>query len=137
MLPIMEELLAQSHFENLVEGKIIKGTITRSVKTKCLDIAPSRRHRPVHDSWTSASFSWHEIECSSKSFEDRDGNPIVFLRQGPAEEETGEHPFQESRKAASSRPREGQGEGGLIVNIAWTASCPLRRSTSSRRRTWT
>jgi small subunit ribosomal protein S1 len=76
----MEELLAQSQFESLIEGSIIKGIITEIRENDViLDIgAKAEGVVPAHEFFDIGELQvGEEIEVFLDRLEDRDGNPVV------------------------------------------------------------
>jgi small subunit ribosomal protein S1 len=81
----MEELLQGSSIENLNEGSIIKGTIIEirplevvvDIGGKSEGIVPAHEFVDVSELQVGS-----EIEVFLEKLEDREGNPVISLRQG-------------------------------------------------------
>ncbi len=136
----MEELLAASQFENLVEGKIIKGTITEirenevvlDIGAKAEGIVPGHEFIDMGDLQVGS-----EIEVFLEKLEDREGNPIVSYDKAQ-QKKNWENILSKCEEGSILAGRvKAKVKGGLIVNIGVTHSFPPRRSTFSPRRIWT
>ncbi|MFA5257620.1 MAG: 30S ribosomal protein S1 [Opitutales bacterium] len=124
---IMEELLAQSQFENLVEGKIIKGTITEIRENEVvLDIgAKAEGIVPGHEFFDLGELQvGSEIEVFLEKLEDRDGNPIISYDKAQ-QKKNWENILSKCEEGSIVSGRvKAKVKGGLIVNIGVDAFLP-------------
>jgi small subunit ribosomal protein S1 len=123
----MEELLAQSQFENLVEGKIIKGTITEIRENEVvLDIgAKAEGIVPGHEFFDLGELQvGSEIEVFLEKLEDRDGNPIISYDKAQ-QKKNWENILSKCEEGSIVSGRvKAKVKGGLIVNIGVDAFLP-------------
>jgi small subunit ribosomal protein S1 len=124
---IMEELLAQSQFENLVEGKIIKGTITEirenevvlDIGAKAEAIVQGHEFVDLGELQVGA-----ELEVFLEKLEDRDGNPIVSYDKAQ-QKKNWENILSKCEEGSIVAGRvKAKVKGGLIVNIGVDSFLP-------------
>ncbi len=123
----MEELLAQSQFESLQEGNIIKGTITEIRENEVvLDIgAKAEGIVPAHEFMDVGELQiGSEIEVFLEKLEDRDGNPVVSYDKAQ-QKKNWENILSKCEEGSILSGRvKSKVKGGLIVNIGVDAFLP-------------
>jgi small subunit ribosomal protein S1 len=123
----MEELLAQSQFESLVEGSIIKGIITEIRDNDViLDIgAKAEGIVPAYEFIDTSELQvGEEIEVFLERLEDRDGNPVVSYDKAQQKKNWENILTQcEEGSVLSGRVRS-KVKGGLVVNVGVDAFLP-------------
>ncbi|MGA1205079.1 MAG: 30S ribosomal protein S1 [Opitutales bacterium] len=127
MSSVMEELLAQSQFESLVEGSIIKGIITEIRDNDViLDIgAKAEGIVPAYEFIDTSELQvGEEIEVFLERLEDRDGNPVVSYDKAQQKKNWENILTQcEEGSVLSGRVRS-KVKGGLVVNVGVDAFLP-------------
>jgi small subunit ribosomal protein S1 len=124
---IMEELLAESGFEQLQEGKIISGTITEIRENEVvLDIgAKAEGLIPAHEFLDLGDLQvGSQIEVFLEKLEDRDGNPVLSYDKAQ-QKKNWENILCKCEEGSiiSGRVRS-KVKGGLIVNIGVDSFLP-------------
>ena len=123
----MEELLAMSQLEALVEGSIIKGTITEIRENEViLDIgAKSEGIVPGHEFMDVGDLQiGEEIEVFLEKLEDRDGNPIVSYDKAQQKKNWENILSKTEEGSVLAGKVRAKVKGGLIVNIGVDAFLP-------------
>ena len=127
MSSLMEELLAQSQFESLVEGSIINGIITEIRDNDViLDIgAKAEGVVPAYEFFDIGELQvGEEIEVFLERLEDRDGNPVVSYDKAQQKKNWENILSQcEEGSVLSGRVRS-KVKGGLVVNVGVDAFLP-------------
>ena len=127
MSSVMEELLAQSQFESLIEGSIIKGIITEirdndvilDIRAKAEGVVPAYEFLDVGELQVG-----EEIEVFLERLEDRDGNPVVSYDKAQQKKNWENILTQcEEGSILSGRVRS-KVKGGLVVNVGVDAFLP-------------
>jgi small subunit ribosomal protein S1 len=123
----MEELLAQSQFESLVEGQVIKGTVTEIRESEVvLDIsAKSEGVVPAHEFMDVGELQiGEEIEVYLERLEDRDGNPVISYDKAQ-QKKNWENILSKCQEGTILSGRvKTKVKGGLVVNIGVDAFLP-------------
>ena len=123
----MEELLASSQFENLVEGQIINGTITEirenevivDIGAKAEGVIPGNEFIDIGELQIGA-----EIEVFLERLEDREGNPILSYDKAQ-QKKNWENILSKCAEGTIVSGRvKAKVKGGLIVNIGVDAFLP-------------
>ncbi|NBD39164.1 MAG: 30S ribosomal protein S1 [Verrucomicrobia bacterium] len=123
----MEELLAESQFENLVEGSIIKGIITEirdnevilDIGAKAEGVVPAYEFTDLGELQVG-----EEIEVFLERLEDRDGNPVVSYDKAQ-QKKNWEHILTQCEEGSILSGRvKTKVKGGLVVNIGVDAFLP-------------
>jgi len=123
----MEELLAQSQFENLQEGSIIKGVITEirdnevilDIGAKAEGVVPAYEFNDLGDLQVG-----EEIEVFLDRLEDRDGNPVVSYDKAQ-QKKNWEHILTQCEEGSVLSGRvKTKVKGGLVVNIGVDSFLP-------------
>ena len=123
----MDELLAQSQFENLVEGSIIKGIITEirdnevilDIGAKAEGVVPAYEFMDVGDLQVG-----EEIEVFLERLEDRDGNPMVSYDKAQQKKNWENILSQCEEGSVLSGRVKTKVKGGLVVNVGVDAFLP-------------
>ncbi|MCC5839225.1 MAG: 30S ribosomal protein S1 [Opitutales bacterium] len=123
----MEELLAQSTFQNLEQGQIIKGTITEIRENEVvLDIGSKAEGMvPAHEFIDVGELQiGEEIEVYLERVEDRDGNPVISYEKAQ-QKKNWENILSKCEEGTivSGRVRS-KVKGGLVVNIGVDSFLP-------------
>lgn len=127
MSSIMEELLAQSQFESLIEGSVIKGQITEirenevvlDIGAKAEGIVPAYEFMDVGELQIG-----EEIEVFLDRLEDRDGNPVISYDKAQ-QKKNWEHILTQCEEGTILAGRvKTKVKGGLVVNIGVDAFLP-------------
>ncbi len=127
MSSVMEELLAQSQFENLQEGSIIKGVITEirdnevilDIGAKAEGVVPAYEFNDLGDLQVG-----EEIEVFLDRLEDRDGNPVVSYDKAQ-QKKNWEHILTQCEEGSVLSGRvKTKVKGGLVVNIGVDSFLP-------------
>lgn len=127
MSSVMEELLAQSQFESLVEGSTIKGIITEirdnevilDIGAKAEGVVPAHEFMDVGDLQVG-----EEIEVFLERLEDRDGNPVVSYDKAQQKKHWEEILTQCEEGSILSGRVKTKVKGGLVVNVGVDAFLP-------------
>jgi small subunit ribosomal protein S1 len=123
----MEELLAGSQFESLIEGSIIKGIITEIRENDViLDIgAKAEGVVPAHEFFDIGELQvGEEIEVFLDRLEDRDGNPVVSYDKAQ-QKKNWENILSQCEEGSILAGRvKTKVKGGLVVNIGVDAFLP-------------
>jgi small subunit ribosomal protein S1 len=123
----MEQLLASSQFHNLVEGQIIKGTISEirdnevvlDIGAKAEGIVPANEFIDIGELQIGA-----EIEVFLEKLEDRDGNPVLSYDKAQ-QKKNWENILSKCEEGSILAGRvRSKVKGGLIVNIGVDAFLP-------------
>jgi len=127
MSSVMEELLAQSQFESLIEGSIITGIITEirdnevilDIGAKAEGVVPSHEFIDVGELQVG-----EEIEVFLDRLEDREGNPMVSYDKAQ-QKKNWENILSKCEEGSvlSGRVRS-KVKGGLVVNVGVDAFLP-------------
>jgi len=123
----MEELLAQSQFENLVEGSIIKGIITEIRDNEViLDIgAKAEGVVPAYEFMDLGELQvGEEIEVYLDRLEDREGNPVVSYDKAQQKKNWENILTQCEEGSILSGRVKTKVKGGLVVNVGVDAFLP-------------
>lgn len=127
MSSVMEELLAQSQFESLKEGSIIKGTITEIRDNEViLDInAKSEGTVPAYEFMDIGELQiGEEIEVYLDRIEDKDGNPVISYDKAQ-QTKNWENILTNCEEGSILAGRvKTKVKGGLVVNIGVDAFLP-------------
>lgn len=123
----MEELLASSRLATLIEGTIIKGTITEirenevilDIGSKSEGIIPANEFVDVGELQIG-----EEIEVFLDRLEDRDGNPIISYDKAQQKKNWENIVSKTEEGSILSGKVRGKVKGGLIVNIGVDAFLP-------------
>lgn len=127
MSSIMEELLANSQFDSLKEGSIIKGQITEirdnevvlDIGAKAEGIVPAFEFMDVGELQIG-----EEIEVFLEKLEDRDGNPVISYDKAQ-QKKNWEHILTQCEEGTILAGRvKTKVKGGLVVNIGVDAFLP-------------
>jgi small subunit ribosomal protein S1 len=127
MSSIMETLLAESQFEKLVVGGIIKGTVTEirdndvilDIGAKAEAVVPANEFIDVGDLQIG-----EEIEVFLEKLEDRDGNPVVSYDKAQ-QKKNWENILSKCEEGSVLSGRvKAKVKGGLIVNIGVDSFLP-------------
>ncbi len=127
MSSVMEELLAQSRFESLVEGTIIKGIITEirdnevilDIGAKAEGVVPASEFMDIGELQVG-----EEIEVFLEKLEDREGNPVISYDKAQQKKNWENILAQcEEGSVISGRVRS-KVKGGLLVNVGVDAFLP-------------
>ena len=135
----MEELLAQTTFDKLKEGSIIKGTITEIRQTEVVVDIGGKSEGMI----SASEFAdlgdlqiGEEIEIYLEKLEDRDGNPVLSFDKAE-QKKNWENIITKCEEGSIVQGRvKGKVKGGLIVAMGVDAFLPASISTSSLRRIW-
>ena len=127
MSSLMEELLAQSQFESLVEGSIIKGIITEirendvilDIGAKAEGVVPAYEFMDVGELQVG-----EEIEVFLERLEDRDGNPVVSYDKAQQKKNWENILSQCEEGSILSGRVKTKVKGGLVVNVGVDAFLP-------------
>lgn len=127
MSSIMEELLAQTTFDKLKEGSIIKGTITEIRQIEVVVDIGGKSEGLI----TAAEFSdlgdlqiGEEIEIFLEKLEDRDGNPVLSFDKAE-QKKNWENIITKCEEGSIVQGRvKGKVKGGLIVAMGVDAFLP-------------
>lgn len=127
MSSIMEELLASSQFHNLIEGEIIKGTISEIRENEVvLDIGAKAEGIVSANEFIDVGELQigEEIEVYLEKLEDRDGNPILSYDKAQ-QKKNWENILSKCEEGSILAGRvRSKVKGGLIVNIGVDAFLP-------------
>jgi small subunit ribosomal protein S1 len=123
----MEELLAQSQFENLVEGSIIKGIITEirdnevilDIGAKAEGVVPAYEFMDIGELQVG-----EEIEVFLERLEDREGNPVVSYDKAQQKKNWENILTQCEEGSVLSGRVKTKVKGGLVVNVGVDAFLP-------------
>jgi len=123
----MEQLLAESQFASLVEGNIIKGTVTEIRQNEVvLDIgAKAEALVPANEFFDIGELQiGEEIEVYLEKIEDRDGNPVVSYDKAQ-QKKNWENILNRCEEGSIVSGRvKAKVKGGLIVNIGVDSFLP-------------
>lgn len=123
----MEELLAQSQFENLQEGSIIQGVVTEirdnevilDIGAKAEGVVPAYEFTDLGELQVG-----EEIEVFLERLEDVDGNPVVSFDKAQ-QKKNWEHILNQCEEGSILSGRvKTKVKGGLVVNIGVDAFLP-------------
>lgn len=123
----MEELLAQSQFESLIEGSVIKGIITEIRDNEViLDIgAKAEGVVPAHEFMDVGELQvGEEIEVFLERLEDREGNPVISYDKAQQKKHWEEILTQCEEGSILSGRVKTKVKGGLVVNVGVDAFLP-------------
>jgi small subunit ribosomal protein S1 len=123
----MEELLAQSQFESLIEGSVIKGIITEIRDNEViLDIgAKAEGVVPAHEFMDVGELQvGEEIEVFLERLEDVDGNPVVSYDKAQQKKHWEEILTNCEEGSILSGRVKTKVKGGLVVNVGVDAFLP-------------
>jgi small subunit ribosomal protein S1 len=123
----MEELLAQSQFENLIEGSIIKGIITEirdnevilDIGAKAEGVVPAYEFMDVGELQVG-----EEIEVFLERLEDREGNPVISYDKAQQKKNWENILSQCEEGSVISGRVKTKVKGGLVVNVGVDAFLP-------------
>jgi small subunit ribosomal protein S1 len=127
MSSLMEELLAQSQFESLIEGSVIKGIITEIRDNEViLDIgAKAEGVVPAHEFMDVGELQvGEEIEVFLERLEDREGNPVISYDKAQQKKHWEEILTQCEEGSILSGRVKTKVKGGLVVNVGVDAFLP-------------
>lgn len=127
MSSVMEELLAQSQFESLIEGSVIKGIITEIRDNEViLDIgAKAEGVVPAHEFMDVGELQvGEEIEVFLERLEDVDGNPVVSYDKAQQKKHWEEILTNCEEGSILSGRVKTKVKGGLVVNVGVDAFLP-------------
>ena len=124
---LMEELLAQSQFDNLKEGGIVKGVITEIRENEVVvDIGAKSEGVISADEFldVGALGLGTEIEVYLEKLEDRTGNPVLSFDKAEQKKNWENILTKCAEGSIASGRVKGKVKGGLIVNIGVDAFLP-------------